>query len=182
MKKATSTTEKFNFTSVLERSDNKLWGSHFPVPNRVVTPLIEDNSRRVVCTLNGTVEYQCAMLPHGNGSFVITVNTKRCDQLGLKFGMEIDVALRKDASEYGLPMPEELQELFRQDKQGSKVFHALTRGKQRTLLYIVGNAKSSEKRVVRAIAVVNHLKVNKGKINYKQLNIALKSRGRLPFK
>ena len=70
-------------------------------------------------------------------------------------------------------MPEELRELFRQDKEGNKLFHALTRGKQRTLLYIIGNGKSPEKRAIRSIAIINHLKANKGKINYKQLNVTM---------
>jgi hypothetical protein len=162
------------FTSILEQSSNKLWGCHFRVPNRIVKQLAEGNSRRVVCTLNGSTEYQCAMLPHGEGMFVITVNKKLRDTLGLEFGTEVQVRLRKDSSEYGLPLPEELREMFRQDAEGNAMFHALTRGRQRTLLYIIGTVKSSERRIARASAVVNHLKANSGKINYKQLNAALK--------
>ena len=137
--------------------------------------LSNGDSRRVVCTLNGAAEYQCAMLPHGNGTFVITVNKKLRDTLGLSFGMEVNVRLKKDTSEYGLPLPEELKELFRQDKEGDKVFHTLTPGKQRTLLYFVGKGKSPEKRAMQAIVIVNHLKANKGKINYRQLSASLKN-------
>jgi uncharacterized protein YdeI (YjbR/CyaY-like superfamily) len=89
------------------------------------------------------------------------------------------VSLKKDKSEYGLPVPDELNELFRQDAEGNRLFHALTRGRQRTLLYIVGSAKDSDKRILRAIVIINHLKANKGRINYRQLNASLKDPRRL---
>ena len=67
------------FTAILEESNNKLWGGHFQVPI-VIARSFEiaqgGNTRRVVCTLNDTIEYQCAILPYGEGRFVITVNKK----------------------------------------------------------------------------------------------------------
>jgi len=174
VKKRTPAKDSLRFTSVLERSNNKLWGGHFRVPTHVARKLIDGDSRRVVCNLNGAAEYQCAMLPHGNGSFVISVNKKLRDRLGLTFGAEVQVILKKDRSKYGLPLPDELRILLQQDVKGDKMFHALTRGKQRTLLYIVGSAKSPEKRVMRAVTVVNHLKANGGNINYKQLSVSLR--------
>jgi hypothetical protein len=173
--KAESPKERsFRFTSVLERSENKLWGCHFRVPVRMAKELIDSSSRRVICTLNNSVPYQCAILHRGEGLFLITVNKGLREKLGLEFGMEIQVGLKKDRSEYGLPMPEELQELLHQDTEGKKLFHALTRGKQRTLLYIIGSAKSSPKRISRAIIIVKHLKSNRGNINYRQLYTAMK--------
>ena len=174
MKTTPSPDDTFQFSATLERSNNKLWGCHFRVPSRIVKELIEGDSRRVVCTLNNSVEYQCAMLPFGDRSFVISVNQDLRDTLRLTFGMEVQVSLKKDNSEYGLPLPDELQELLRQDAEGDKLFHALTRGKQRTLLYIVGAVKSPEKRVERAITIVNHLKAHNCKIDYKKLNATLK--------
>ncbi len=165
---------KLKFSSTLEKSDNKLWGCHFAVPKSVAQKLIDGPSRRVVCTLNESVEYQCALLPHGNGTFVITVNKKLRDTMKLGFGMTVEVGLKKDESKYGLPMPEELEELFRQDKDAELLFHALTAGKQRTLLYIIGSAKGSDGRVSRSIIIAKHLKANAGKINYKQLSMAMK--------
>lgn len=164
------------FTSILEESNNKLWGAHFLVPDVVARIFIDGNARRVVCVLNENTKYQCALLPKGDGSFLITVNKKIRDQLGLKPGSKISVSLCKDESEYGLPMPEELAEVLAQDEVGSRLLHALTPGKIRTLLYIVANVKDPEKRIGRAIAVVEHLKRNGGKINYRQLNEELRDR------
>ena len=167
--------ETFDFTSVLERSDNKLWGCHFPVPKKIADQLAEGDSKRVVCIINGKATYQCAILFYKKGKPVISVNKKIRDSLGVDFGSEVEVNLKKDVSEYGLPLPEELSEVFRQDKEGKKVFHALTRGKQRTLIYMVGNVKDSDKRVLRSLAIVDHLKENHGKIDYRKLTARLRN-------
>lgn len=42
-------------------------------------------------------------------------------------------------------------------------------GFQRTLLYWIGQPKSSDRRITRALAVVDHLKANNGKVNYRML-------------
>lgn len=174
MKKTNPSFKTYRFVSTLERSDNRLWGCHFQVPARIANRLIDGKSRRVLCTLDGSAEHQCAILHHGDGAYVITVNKKLRDALDLAFGMEVRVGLKKDQSEYGLPVPEELEEFFHQDDEGNALFHALTRGKQRTLLHIVGSVKSPEKRLWRALAVIKHLKANSGTINYKQLNAMLR--------
>lgn len=162
--------DSLQFTSKLEASDNKLWGCHFVVPKPIADALIaETEDKRVVCTLNEKMEYQCAMLPIGEGRHVITVNKKIQTKLGLKFGDQVSVALKKDESEYGLPMPEELAELLAQDEEGHRLMHALTPGKLRTLLYIVNQPKSSDARLSRGLIVVEHLKKNKGKIVSKML-------------
>ncbi len=165
----------FHFTSALELSTNKLWGAHFVVPDIIAQVFVSNDVRRVVCTLNEKITYQCALLPKGDGSFLITVNKKTRDTLGLKAGSPVQVSLRKDESEYGLPMPEEMAEVLAQDADGDRLFHALTPGKIRTLLYIVGQVKDPDKRIGRAFAIVEHLKTNEGKINYRQLNEAMKN-------
>lgn len=165
----------YHFDSVLEQSTNNLWGCHFAVPKAIADALITPGeAKRVVCLLNEKIEYQCALVPRGDGTHVITVNKKNQTQLGLKIGSKITASLRKDESEYGLPMPEELAELLAQDEEGNKLMHALTPGKLRTLLYLIGQPKSSDRRLHRALVVVEHLKLNHGKIDYKQLNLAVR--------
>ncbi len=164
------------FTTTFARFEaNPLWGHHIAVPEEIARPFItEKGDRRVVCTLNGQLDFQCALMPKGDGSFFININKKIRDKLKLKVGMPMQVALRKDESQYGLPMPEELEELLQQDEEGNRFFHALTPGKQRNLLYIVGSAQKSDTRIRRAIVVIEHLKANGGKIDFKMLNQALR--------
>jgi hypothetical protein len=162
------------FTAILEKSTNKLWGSHLRVPSLVAEKLVIGGSRRVHRTLNGSEPHQCALLPYSKGVFVLSVNKKLCDALHLEIGSPVRVTLQPDKSKYGLPMPEELKELFRQDKEGSRVFHSLTQGRQRTLLYIIGSANNPEARAWKASIIMRHLRDNKGKIHYGQLSQSLK--------
>jgi hypothetical protein len=160
---------EIQFTATLEKFDSNLWGHHLPVPDAVAQQFIAEGIKRVVATLNEAESYQCALMPMGQGSYFLNVNKKLRDKLGLKVGMPVRIRLVPDESEYGLPMPEELAELFKLDDEGDRLFHALTPGKQRTLLYIIGSAKSSDARIGRALAVVDHLKAHAGKINFKAL-------------
>lgn len=164
------------FTATLEKSNNKLWGSHVRVPNSIALKLVDPKSRRVIRTLNGSAEHQCALLPFGDGVFVLSVNKHWCDALHLEIGSEVRVGLRKDNSKYGLPVPEELEEYFRQDKEGSRLFHALTIGRQRTLLYMIGSSRTPDARAWKASIIVRHLRDNNGKIHYRELFNALKHR------
>jgi len=164
------------FTAILEKSTNKLWGSHLRVPQPVVEKFARDGSRRVLRTLNGSEPHQCALLPYGEGTFVLSVNKKWCDVLQLKIGSAVKVSLQQDDSKYGLPVPAELKELFRQDKEGSQLFHSLTPGRQRTLLYVIGSARDPGARAWRASFIIRHLRENAGKIQYKQLYQSLKLR------
>lgn len=174
MKRAAAPRSGHRFTAQLERSTNRLWGCHFRVPPRAADRLLEGGSRRVVCTLNGSATYQCAIIPVGNGTYVITVNKLLRTRLGVDAGATVRVRLTEDTSRYGLPLPEELRELLRQDASGRKLFEALTPGRKRTLLYIVGKAGEPEERVRRALVIIRHLKANHGSINYRRLSMSLK--------
>ncbi len=164
---------KFNTT--LSRFDSKLWGHHISVPDDVSQHFLDKDAKRFVCTFNDTVSFQCALMPKGNGSYFINVNKEVRTKLHLRVGMEVAVELKKDESKYGLPMPEEFEELLYQDPEGNELFHALTPGKQRNLLYIVGKPKNTETRLKKAIVVIEHLKVNQGKIDFKRLNEDMKN-------
>ena len=167
------------FTTHLEKFNSPLWGFHIKVPEAIAQSFIAEGSKRVVCTLNGSVDFQCALMPSGDGTFFININKQLRDKLGLETGSPLTVSLRKDESKYGLPMPEELEELLKMDDEGNRLFHALTPGKQRNLLYIAGQPKTADKRIAKAITVVGHLKANGGKIDFKLLNEDLKESNRM---
>jgi len=170
----TARRRSIRFTAVLEESRNKLWGAHLGIPDALAAALIAGGSHRVLCTLNGTAEYPTALMPRGDGSFVIRVNKKFRATLGLQYGDRVEVALQRDESQYGLPMPEELSEALRQDREVHELFHSLSAGRRRTLLYLVGSAKGVETRIHRAVTVVRHLRANQGKVNYRELYAALR--------
>jgi len=169
------------FTTTLQNFHSTLWNFHIVVTNDQAKPFLDGNDRRVVCTLNGSLEIQCALMPKGDGHFFININKKIREKLKLQEGSPVEVSLRKDESEFGLPVPEEFAELLSQDAEGNRYFQALTPGKQRNLLYIAGQPKTSDVRLKRALVLLEHLKTNKGKIIFKQLALDLKDANQSDF-
>ncbi len=133
----------------------------------------EGNSRRVVCSINGAEPFPCALMPWGDVYFIM-VNKQRRTELGLTVGDIVNVVLEKDESKYGMPMPEELQEVLNQDPEGDKLFHTLTAGKQRSMMYYIGKVKDIDKRIHTALVFVEHLKKNNGKVIYEEFQQELK--------
>lgn len=171
-----ATTPK-GFLTTLERFDSNLWHFYVSVPKQKALPFITGKDRRVVCTLNKTISFQAALMPSGDGHFFINVNQEIRKKLRLNEGDEVMVNLAKDDSEYGLPLPAEFKEILKQDIAGNELFHALTPGKQRTMLHIIGKPKSADLRIRNGIAVLEHLKNNNGQINYKLLREDIKRMG-----
>lgn len=61
-----------------------------------------------------------------------------------------------------------------QDEQGNELFHALTKGKQRSLVYLVTKVKNSDSRLNKSLAIIEHLKDVKGQLDFKMLNEKIK--------
>lgn len=148
-------------------------GWHFLIVDKKVVAKLEfaDKYRRVLCSINGQKAFHCALMPWGDKFYIIVSKAKR---QGLVAGDKVKVELVKDESKYGLPMPEEFEEVLRQDQEGDKLFHALTPGKQRSILYFLSQAKDIDLRIDHALLIVEHLKTNGGRIVDKLLHDELK--------
>ncbi len=157
------------FTTVMDKFSSELWGHHLVVPMDVSAYYLEHDIKRLLCTINERETFPCALMPMGEARYFILVNKERRRKMRLEKGDRVAVVLQPDQSKYGLPMPEELQELLQIDEEGNRLFHALTPGRQRNLLYIVGKPKRSETRVTKAVVVIEHLKRNRGEIDFKGL-------------
>lgn len=150
-------------------------GWHFLIVEKEIVAKFgfEDKFKRVVCSINGGEAFQCALLPWGE-LFYIIVNKKKRDEVGLVAGDVVDVVLVNDESKYGLPMPEEFEEVLNQDPEGDRLFHELSAGKQRSILYQLSKPKDIDVRIHQALVIVEHLKENEGKIIDKVLYEELK--------
>lgn len=164
------------FNARLDNFNSKLWSYHIKVPKGIAAHFLELGDKRVVCRLNDAYEFQCAIMPAGDGVFFININKKIRDQLRLKEGSRVSVSLEKDNSTYGMPFPEELKEVLVQDKEGNRLFHQLTPGKQRIIIYGVSQVKNSAGRIQRALIMVDHIRRNDGKIDFKKLYQELNSK------
>lgn len=163
------------FRSKLEKENyHNIYHTFFYVPDNVVSSVLNDTNKRVVCTVNGKLKYHCAIHGDGTGHYRIMLNQQRVKELELMSGETIEVELEKDTSEYGVEMSEELREVLDQNPDADRIFHALTKGMQRTLIYWVDNVKSSEIKIRRALVMTDHIINQNGKPDYKQLNAEIK--------
>ena len=108
------------------------------------------------------------------GTYFFTLAQKERKQLKLDLGDIVETVIKEDKSRYQINLPEEIQLLLEQDEEGNQYFHQLTPGKQRSLLYIVDKVKSPELRLSKAVTIVEHLKTNQGKLDFKVLHEAFK--------
>ncbi|MGD9629468.1 MAG: YdeI/OmpD-associated family protein [Pyrinomonadaceae bacterium] len=133
----------------------------------------QGNLRRVVCTLNGVETFNCALFP-SKGEYFITLNKKLRQKLGLEVGRSVSVELVRDESDYGMPMPEEFAEVLRQDKDGERLFVALSPGNQRLMLKLIVFVKDVDKRIVRSLVGIEILKKCEGRFDYHLLHDAMR--------
>ena len=164
------------FESVLRRFDSNLWGHHFIVPQPHADDIKSLKIKRLVCTVDSKVDFQCALMPSGNAEYFINVNKENRKKLKWRIGQSMPIELKADTSKYGMDMPEELEVLLASDEAGSNVFHELTPGKQRNLIYIAGKPKQSSTRLKKSIIIIDYLKEVNGKLDFKELNQAFKDR------
>lgn len=160
-------------TTTLEVFDWAIGYYHFPVDKETTEKYTSHEHRRVVCHINNQIKIHCALMPLGEGSFIM-VSKKVRKALAINEGDEVSLQLEKDKSEYGLPMPESLEMVLTLDDQAFEHFKNLTPGKQRSLIYIVSQLKSIDKQITKSMAIADHLKEIQGQLDYKLLNKKIK--------
>lgn len=172
--------KEHRFSGKAARMDSNVWSVFVDVPDDIVQDFKALKIKRFICTYNDKVSKHCAILSHGDGRYFVMLNKEECKKLGADIGSEVEVHLKADTSKYGMPMPDEMAELLRQDPDADTFFHSLSPGKQRSILFIVGKPKGSDTRLRKAIAICEYLKSVEGKLDFREMNQAIKdSRFRL---
>lgn len=142
---------------LLQKFDN---GMHYILlDKKTVLALTKNNNKRAICTLNGVVEFHGAIMPKKEGGYFINVGLAICKKLKIKVGAELTASFVADATDYQFEMPEEFKEVLDTDEEANKIFHALTAGNQRGLIYLVAQPKSSQKKIERALKIVERIKI-----------------------
>jgi uncharacterized protein YdeI (YjbR/CyaY-like superfamily) len=73
-----------------------------------------------------------------------------------------------------MEFPEEFRVMLDQDESAKEVFDSITKGKQRSLVHLVGTVKNTQSRINRSLAICDHLKESKGNLDGKRLNELIK--------
>jgi len=146
------------------------------IPHAAVAELLkrEKNPYRVIININGQGNIFCGLAHDGKGNFYVTISKELRKRFGIGLGDEVKLTISPDDSEYGMPLPEELAELWAVDEEAHRLFHLLTPGKQRGLIYQVAKPKGMETRVKKAVQISEYLKGVNGRLDYKDLNEYMK--------
>lgn len=140
----------------LEKFDS---GMHFIMLHKsTVRSLTKNGNKRAICTLNETESFHCAIMSKKEGGHFINIGLTICKKLKLKKGATVTASFQINTSPYQFEMPEELAEVLDTDSKANEIFHGLTEGNQRGLIYLVGQVKSSDKKIERALKIAKQLK------------------------
>jgi Bacteriocin-protection, YdeI or OmpD-Associated/Domain of unknown function (DUF1905) len=141
---------------ILEKFDS---GMHYiMLDKKSIATLTKGNNKRAICKLNNEVEFHCALMPKKEGGYFINVGQTICKKLKIKEGSKVSATFTIDKTEYQFEMPEELKEVLDTDFEADNIFHSLTEGNQRGLIYLVSQVKSSEKKIERALKIAEKIK------------------------
>lgn len=115
-------------------------------------------NQRFEITINDALSWKAGSVSLGNRTAYITLSKARMKKLGVLPGDTVSVHLEKDTSKYGMDVPEEFEELLRQDDLAKERFESLSMGMQRAVIYIVAQLKSSQKRIDKSLFLMDNLK------------------------
>lgn len=143
---------------------------YLEIPATIVKKIGGIGKVRLICEVNKALSFQCGLMSLPEGKAYISINSKRMKELGVEMGDSVNVILTEDTSEFGVDVPEELSELFKQDPEGKRRFDLLKPGMQRYILNFVNTVKSPQLRVDKAFTLISNLKnLTPGKETFKEI-------------
>lgn len=165
---------KHYFEAKLDHEDSSLfWSYRIYVPldicKKIFTETIKRNEKRVFIEINELAFYQGSLASDGKGNYYVLVNKDNRKKAHLEELKAAKICVYADHSKYGIALPIEMETLLEQDDEGSGLFHKLTPGKQRSLLHQISSTKAEHTRIMKAITILEHLKYNQGKLDFKSL-------------
>ncbi len=175
-------TPRTKFTSTVKLTDSEPPWHILHVPREKVADFgFKGNLRRVVCTLAESETFHCALFP-SRGDYFITLSKALRKRLGLEADMQVAVELVPDTSKYGMPMPNELSEVLRQDADGKDLFEKLSPGDQRLFLKLIAFVKDEDRRITRSLVGIELLKKSGGKFDYHMQHDAMRIASAIAWK
>lgn len=131
---------------------------YFIVDNDIAEYFINKGHKRVLCTLNESITFHCALMNKKEGGYFVNVGSTIRNDLNLNAGDIITATFSPDDSEFQFDTPQELIEILHNDIEAYNIFRCLSEGNQRGLIYLVNQVKSHNKRIERSLTITKKLK------------------------
>lgn len=157
------------FTANISRFEDSaiFWTSIIKIPDEIYLKMIKIvPNKRIICQINNKLDFHCGMLPKSSFHYIM-LSKEKTKILNLKINDEIQVEIFPDSSEFGMNICEELTEVLMSDNEGKILFEKLTSGKQRSIIYLISKTKNAQLRIEKSFVLIEHLKRNKGKIDFR---------------
>ena len=145
--------------------DELHWTSISRIPDGIFQEMLKiAPNKRLICTLNNSLTFHCAMIPRKNYHFIM-LGKDKIKTLNLDINDNFEVEIIPDTNEFGANILEEFEEVLFSDPDGKTLFDKLTPGKQRNIIIFISRIKSSQLKIEKTFVFLEHLKRNKGKFN-----------------
>lgn len=132
---------------------------HFVEPgDTLAESFLKQGHRRVLCTINDSHTLHAAIQRRKTGEYYIHIGNTTLKKLKLRSGQVLKLSIVPDLSELQFEMPQELQAVLDTDEKAQHVFNSLSKGTQRSLVYLVTLLKTTSKRIERALLIAEKLK------------------------
>lgn len=113
---------------------------------------------RLLCSIAAGPSFAAGFVAFGEGNAYLLLNKEKRQKYGLEAGMKVELTLQPHPDELGMALPEVLAEILAQDDEAFRRFQGIAPGKQRYIAYYVGQLKSTDKQIDRALHVLRNLK------------------------
>ena len=126
------------------------------VPTKALAAL-PPKTKRVLATLNGGHVERLGLLPLPGGGRHLMLRKVLCEQLGLRIGQELTVALAADPNPDHVDLPDELAEALAAWPEAEVAFLAYSASHRRAMARKVAAAKRPETRARYAVELAERL-------------------------
>lgn len=138
-----------------------LQGSHsLVIPEDFALLFLDQGHKRVQVSAvfeGSSIRFYAALQKY-NRQYVITFGKRYQKQLGVFPNDYFQLQLIEDTSKYGVEMPEELKAVLSSDDEAHRIFHSLTEGRIRSLIYMISRYKNSQTKIDKSIILAHNLK------------------------
>ena len=149
--------------------------SYVEIPADLAQQLKPNNKKsfRVRGTLDGLAIKGMALMPMGEGNFIMALKAEVRKGIHKNAGAMLNVSIEED-TDYKVEVPDDLQECFDFEPEALDFFNSLPKSHRDYFIKWIDSAKTSETRAKRIINTVNAML---RKWNYGQMLRAMKKEG-----
>ncbi|MEM0998184.1 MAG: YdeI/OmpD-associated family protein [Bacteroidota bacterium] len=147
-----TTEPHYEFTQEIRQLEPKRGAYfYFTLSAATVNEFSRQRKTRLICEVDGTVEFRCGLNHLGDGNFFLILATRHLETLDKSLGDTVTFRVHEDPDQLGVDVPEVLTVFLAQDEPAQRIYERLTDGKKRALIYTINRVKNVDLQVKKII-------------------------------